>query len=73
MDALSVRDYHRVDSDIQALADNPRPEGVKKLKGSGDLYRIRSGVFRIIYQIEDIRLIVLIVKVGDRKDIYRGL
>jgi mRNA interferase RelE/StbE len=57
---------------IDALAENPRPDGVKKLKGSeGDLYRIRVGDYRIIYYIEDEIKIVDIIKIGHRKDIYR--
>ncbi|NOZ02823.1 MAG: type II toxin-antitoxin system RelE/ParE family toxin [Deltaproteobacteria bacterium] len=55
---------------IQALESDPRPPGCKKL--SGDMkYRIRSGNFRILYTIEDARLVVVVVKVGDRKDVYR--
>ena len=55
---------------IQALADNPRPLGCKKLTG-GDQYRIRRGAYRVVYSIEDERRIVLVVKIGHRKDIYR--
>ncbi len=57
---------------ISALAENPRPDGVKKLKGSEeDLYRIRVGDYRIIYSIEEEIKIVDILKIGHRKDIYR--
>ncbi len=57
---------------IDALALNPRPDGVKKLKGSAeDLYRIRVGDYRIIYSIEDEIKIVDIIKIGHRKEIYR--
>lgn len=56
---------------ITALAGNPRPRGVKKLEGAEELYRLRIGDYRIIYQIQDDRLIILIVKIGDRKEIYR--
>jgi mRNA interferase RelE/StbE len=55
---------------IQALADNPRPPGCKKLAG-GDQYRIRRGAYRVVYSIEDERRIVLVVKIGHRKDVYR--
>jgi mRNA interferase RelE/StbE len=55
---------------IQALADNPRPPGCKKLAG-GDHYRIRRGAYRVVYSIEDERRIVLVVKIGHRKDVYR--
>ena len=52
------------------LADNPRPPGSIKLKGE-DSYRIRVGDYRIIYTIQDDRLIVLVIEVGHRRDIYR--
>jgi mRNA interferase RelE/StbE len=49
----------------------PRPQGIKKFAGADDLYRIREGDYRIIYTIRDKELLVLGVKVGDRKEIYR--
>jgi mRNA interferase RelE/StbE len=54
-----------------ALSDNPRPEGYAKLKGSDNLFRIRVGPYRIIYTIQDDKLIVLVLEIGDRKDIYK--
>jgi mRNA interferase RelE/StbE len=56
---------------IRQLAENPRPPGSKKLSGY-DRYRIRQGVYRIIYAIEDDKLVVYVIKVGHRKDVYRG-
>ena len=56
---------------IQRLAEDPRPPHPKKLSGH-DLYRIRQGAYRIVYSVEDDKLVVYVVKVGDRKDIYRG-
>ena len=56
---------------IGQLADDPRPTGSKKLSGH-DRYRIRQGSYRIVYGIEDKELVVMVVKVGHRKDIYRG-
>jgi mRNA interferase RelE/StbE len=53
------------------LRENPRPQGVKKLAGEENLYRIREGDYRLIYTIGDKELIVLVVKIGDRKEIYR--
>lgn len=55
---------------IADLANNPRPYGYKKLKGE-DAYRIRVGDYRIIYEIEDDKIIVTVVSVGHRKDIYK--
>jgi mRNA interferase RelE/StbE len=56
---------------IEALSENPRPPGYKKLKGCDDLYRIRSGDYRVLYQIHDRQLLVLVVRVGNRRDVYR--
>jgi len=55
---------------IATLADNPRPYGYKKLKGE-DAYRIRVGDYRVIYEIDDGKIIVTVVSVGHRKDIYK--
>lgn len=64
---ISARLAHVID----ALAENPRPYGVEKLSGYEDRYRVREGDYRIVYTIRDAALIVLIVRVGHRKDIYR--
>ena len=56
---------------LKTLSENPRPQGVMKLSGGDDIYRIRERHYRIIYTIQDKELIVLVVKVGDRKDVYR--
>lgn len=57
---------------VEGLAENPRPLGVEPLQGKlKGLHRIRSGNYRIIYQIIDDRLIVLVVKVSHRRDVYR--
>ena len=66
---MQVRLRRRIDS----LAENPRPQGIKKLAGEEDLYRLRVGDYRIIYQIQEKRLIVLVVGVGHRTEVYRGL
>ena len=56
---------------VYELEQNPRPSGCVKLEGEEGLYRIRVGNFRVIYDIQDARLVVTIVKVGDRKAVYR--
>lgn len=56
---------------IEALSENPRPHDCKKLS-SQEKYRIRCGNFRILYSIENDILTVFVVKVGHRKDVYRG-
>lgn len=57
---------------IDALALNPRPAGVEKLSGGERLYRVRMGDYRIVYEIQDSVLVVLVVRVGHRREIYRG-
>ncbi len=66
------RDRQRVVARIERLAAEPRPAGCVKLTGS-DRYRIRQGRYRIVYEVRDAELIVLVVRVGDRRDAYRGL
>lgn len=62
--------YERVTEAVQELADNPRPPGCKKLKGRQG-YRIRVGDYRVVYEIEDDKLLVLIIDIGHRREIYR--
>ena len=64
------KDRRRVVARIQSLADDPRPPGCEKLSGQ-DRYRVRQGVYRIVYSIHDDRLLVHVVKLGHRKDIYK--
>ncbi|MBE9010662.1 type II toxin-antitoxin system RelE/ParE family toxin [Pseudanabaenaceae cyanobacterium LEGE 13415] len=57
---------------VEALADDPRPDGCKKLKGEKDLYRIRVlKSYRVVYEIQDKQLVVTVIKVGHRRNIYR--
>ena len=63
-------DYNRLKTAILALSNDPRPAGYKKLKGRSG-YRIRVGNYRVIYEIKDQQLIVLVLAIGDRKDIYK--
>ena len=61
----------RIISTIESLSNNPLPVGVKKLSGADVIYRIRIGDFRVIYSLYEKELIVEIVKVGHRKDVYK--
>jgi mRNA interferase RelE/StbE len=63
----------RVDAAILGLADDPHPPGSKMLQGEAHLYRIRIGDYRVIYTVAVRRLVVLVVNVGNRRDIYRTL
>lgn len=71
LNALAEPVQKRIVKRLKSLRENPRPQGVKKLAGEDDLYRIREGDYRIIYTIQDKELIVLVVKIGDRKEVYR--
>ena len=64
-------DRQRIVANILALAEEPRPVGCEKLAGQEDRYRIRVGRYRIVYSIADAELLVLFVRVADRKDVYR--
>jgi mRNA interferase RelE/StbE len=66
----------QVEKDLLRLEENPRPHGVQKMETAEKLYRVYVGPrknYRVIYQILDEVLLVLVVKIGDRKDVYRGL
>lgn len=62
-------DYSRLRNAIEQLAENPRPQGCKKLKGRSG-YRIRQGTYRIIYEIHDKQLVVLVIDLGTRQSVY---
>jgi len=71
--AISTKkDRQRIVHRIESLSDDPRPPTSQKLGGT-DLYRVRQGDFRILYEIHDLELVVIIVRIGDRSDVYRGL
>ena len=65
------KERRRIIRRIGQLADNPRPPGSSQLSGH-DRYRIRQGVYRIVYAIDDVEIVVVVVKVGHQKDVYRG-
>ena len=67
---LPVRDYERIRDAIAALAQMPRPAGCLKLSGR-DAWRIRIGNYRVIYEINDAQITVLVVDVGHRREVYR--
>jgi mRNA interferase RelE/StbE len=63
----------RVVAKIQGLVNNPYPVGAVKLRGATGLYRIRQGEYRVVYQVENQELIILVVKIGHRREVYRGV
>lgn len=72
LESLPVKDRRRIATKIAALAQNPRPVGCEKLSGE-EKYRLRQGNYRILYEITDRDLIVNVVKIGDRREVYRLL
>ncbi len=73
LSSLPKKDQRRISAKIDSLAENPHPRGTEKIEGSENLFRIRSGDYRIIYQVRAKVLMILVVKIGHRKEIYRGL
>jgi len=61
----------RIVSEVALLARNPRPKGAVKMAGCDNLWRIRVGDYRVVYEIHDDRLVVLVLRVAHRKDVYR--
>ena len=67
------REQTRLMAAIESLAENPHPPGCAKMSGFTDIWRIRVGDFRIVYRIVDQRLIVEVIRIGHRREVYRGL
>jgi mRNA interferase RelE/StbE len=61
----------RVQAAIELLKEEPRPSGAKKLVGGDGEWRVRTGGYRVVYEIRDSVLLILVVAVGHRRDIYR--
>ena len=70
IEALPRKNRRRVVTKIQSLAANPRPVGSERPSGE-EKYRLRQGDYRILYEIVDRELIVTVVRVGNRRDVYR--
>ncbi len=68
---LPEKQRRQIAGKIESLRQNPLPQGYKKLKEN--LYRIRSGDYRIVYTVLEKRILILILAIGNRKDIYRHL
>jgi mRNA interferase RelE/StbE len=77
----AVRDFKALDDSIRgrisrridSLAENPYPQGIKKIEGEDELHRLRVGDYRILYQVKGEILLVLIVGIGHRRDVYRRI
>ena len=68
---VAKRDRSRLLDAIEALGTKPRPQGARKLQGYEDIYRIRVGQYRVVHEVIDDRVLVIVLKLGHRKDIYR--
>lgn len=69
--ALGKEDQTRVLRSIQSLAEEPFPRGCRKLAGYDDVFRIRVGIFRVLYSVAKRSIVIVILKVGHRRDVYR--
>jgi mRNA interferase RelE/StbE len=69
--ALDRVDQQRLAKAMLALAEEPRPRGAKKLSGYDDVFRIKVVSFRVLYSVARQRLVILILKIGHRRDVYR--
>jgi len=68
--SIPKKDVSKILKRIEALKADPRPPGLEKFSGQ-ELYRIRQGVYRILYEIKNDELIIIVVKIGHRRDVYR--
>lgn len=68
---LPLKDRRRIITKIEGLSRDPRPPGCEKLSGE-EKYRLRQGDYRILYEIVDTELVVTVVRVGNRRDVYRN-
>jgi mRNA interferase RelE/StbE len=70
LEAVPKKDREKLVAKIHALATNPRPPGSEKLAGD-DKYRIRHGVYRVLYEIDEATVVVVVVRVAHRREVYR--
>jgi len=69
---ISKSEIPKIIGAVQSLSEEPRPTGSKKLSGSEFTYRIRIGNYRVIYEIHDETILIEVVKLEHRKDVYKG-
>jgi mRNA interferase RelE/StbE len=72
LDRLQVQERRRIISALLSLEQNPRPRGIEKGRGT-ELWRIREGDYRLVYHINDEEQAITVVRIGHRRDIYRGI
>jgi mRNA interferase RelE/StbE len=71
MSKIPKRDLNRIQNRLEALSREPMPDDMKKIQGDDNLYRIRSGNYRILYRIFEDKLCILVIDIDHRKDVYR--
>jgi mRNA interferase RelE/StbE len=71
LEDIPKSDLKKIFQRIDKLSSNPFPSGYEKLKGIEDLYRVRQGDYRVIYSVFEKKLLVLILKIGHRREVYR--
>jgi mRNA interferase RelE/StbE len=71
LDRLPADMHARIVRKLDALEEDPRPHGVEKLAGPDSLYRVRVGDWRIVYAIHDRELVVIVIRIGNRREVYR--
>jgi mRNA interferase RelE/StbE len=71
LDGLPRKEQQRIRAAIELLAETPRPPGCVKMVDEPNVYRVRVGDYRIVYEVLDDRLIIHVVRVGHRRDVYR--
>ena len=71
LSALQRREQQRIRAALDLLADNPRPPNCVAMKGEESVYRVRVGDYRIVYEVLDAVLLVHVVRIGHRREIYR--
>jgi mRNA interferase RelE/StbE len=73
IDAIEKRDRLRIEAVVALLAENPRPPKATKLVGQRNRWRVRAGDYRILYEIDDDVLTILVIRVAHRREVYRDL
>jgi len=73
LEALPKREQRRIIRTLEALSEEPRPPGARKIVGGEDLYRLRVGDYRVVYQIKEEIFTIWVIRIGHKRDIYRHL
>ena len=66
-----VKLQKRIVAAAERLADNPHPPGCVKLSGADDIWRVRIGDYRVLYEVQNARLVVLVIRIANRREAYR--